>query len=336
MVGQLRSRRDFLRTTGAWGLMSIVPGISPLLFGRQGFAQAPPAAAEVTGAPVLFGAWEPGPLEAVDALERSVGRTLDIVHWYQGWGAEVQAFDQQRAMATVSRNALPLVTWEPWDYRQGREQPHFRLRNIQEGRFDPFLRTWARALREFGRPIWLRFAHEMNGRSYPWSVGINQNGAADYVAAWRQVVGIMREEGAANVSFVWSPIVPSYDSAPLAECFPGDDYVDVIGMDGYNAGTAADWGGWLSLTQVFGNLYDEVRALSNRPIIIAEVGCAEEGGDKTGWLAESFLRELPQRFPAVSAVVWFNERREADWRLDSTPSTLETARVVFSAAPFAS
>jgi len=335
-VGQKWSRRDILRMTGAWGLMSVVPGVSPLLFEWPGKESTPRSASPVTAAPVLFGAWEPGPPEAVDTLERSVGRPLDIVHWYQGWGAEVQAFDEERARATVRRNALPLVTWEPWDYRQGREQPHFRLSSIREGRFDPFLRTWARTLREFGRPIWLRFAHEMNAKSYPWSVGVNQNGAADYVAAWRHVVEIMREEGATNVSFVWSPVVPAADSTPLAECFPGDDYVDVIGMDGYNAGSAAEWGGWLSLSQVFGNLYDEIGRLSSRPIIIAEVGCAEEGGDKRKWLADSFQRELPQRFPAVSAVVWFNERREANWRLDSNQSTLQTARVVFSSPPFSS
>jgi len=175
----------------------------------------------------------------------------------------------------------------------------------------------------------------MNGKAYPWSVGVNGNLASDYVAAWRHVVNVIRDEGASDVSFVWSPLVPSPGSAPLADCFPGDDYVDLVGMDGYNAGTAADWGGWLTLTQVFGDLYDEVTRLSGRAVIIAETGCAEEGGSKSRWLMESFLHELPARFPAVTAVVWFNEQREANWRLDSHVSTLETARAVFTSGPFA-
>ena len=332
-MGQQRSRREFLRMMGAWGLMSVVPGVSPLLFEWRGMGLAPRATTPVTASPVLFGAWEPGPQEAVDALERSVGRPLDIVHWYQGWGAEVQAFDQQRAMATVRRNAMPLVTWEPWDYRQGTEQPYFRLRNIREGRFDPFLRTWARTLREFGRPIWLRFAHEMNGKSYPWSVGVNQNGAADYVAAWRHVVDIVREEGAA--------ISPScgHRSSRLPTLRRSLNASRVTTMSMSSA--------WTGITReapqigAAGSVSARYSAISTTksgifksgPIIIAEVGCAEEGGDKRKWLADSFLRELPQRFPAVSAVVWFNERREADWRLDSNQATLQTAPVVFSCRP---
>ena len=120
----------------------------------------------------------------------------------------------------------------------------------------------------------------------------------------------------------------------LAGCFPGDRFVDLVGMDGYNAGTAADWGGWLSFTDIFGDLYRRLRRLSTRPVIVCETGCAEQGGNKARWISRAFLEELPQRFPAVTAVVWFNEHREANWRLDSSPASLEAARVAFRSSRF--
>ena len=322
------SRRAVLGTLTAVGVASQSAG---------GLTEAAPSFASLPDASrrrVLFGAWEPGGDAEVHALERRLGRKLDVVHWYQGWGVEDSAFDLARARATASRGAIPMITWEPWDYRRGPIQPRFQLRHIASGRFDGYIRSWARSVREFGKPVWLRFAHEMNGRAYPWSVGVNQNRAGDYVRAWRHVVKIFRQVGADNATFIWCPVVPSPGSASLSRCFPGDRYVDLVGMDGYNAGTAADWGGWLGFSEVFGGLYQRVRRLSRRPVIIAETGCAEQGGSKPDWINHAFLRALPKHFPAVRAVVWYDEHREANWRLDSTPATLRTARNVFTSGVF--
>lgn len=337
-------------------LLNTLAGTSVLAVGGSGQAAAATAPASTRGAReaiqvirsapgartralqgrrVLFGAWEPGPANAIDALEKSLGRPTDIVHWYVGWGAEDSGLDVARARKVAERGSIPMITWEPWDYRQGGPiQPRFRLSRIAAGDFDPYIRDWARAARDFGEPILLRFAHEMNAKAYPWSVGVNNNKPRHYVAAWRRVVKIFRDEGADNVDFVWCPNVPSPGAPTLASCFPGDAYVDVVGMDGYNAGTAADWGGWLTFSEVFGGLYAGVRKISKRPVIVAETGCAEQGGSKPDWLANAFLKHLPDDFPAVRAVVWYNESREANWRLDSSTATMRRARNVFTSGQF--
>lgn len=273
-----------------------------------------------------LGAWDPGLVAGIAELEAALGRPLDIVHFFQGWGVEDNRFDAARAGEIVARGALPMVTWEPWDYRRGTDQPEFGLRRIAAGDHDDYIRQWGRDLREFGHEVLLRFAHEMNHSAYPWCVGVGGS-ARDYVRAWRRVVRLVRAEGATNARFVWCPLVPAPGSPDLRSAFPGDRFVDLVGMDGYNAGTAADWGGWLSFSEVFGPLYRSLRRLSDRPVVVCETGCAEEGGSKARWISRAFLEELPRDFPAVTAVVWFNEAREADWRLDSSPATLEAARV---------
>ena len=283
---------------------------------------------------VQFGAWVPGGAEAARVLEKELGRPLDIEHWYQGWGAEHNNFDIDRALQVSARGAIPLVTWEPWDYRAGLDQPEYALRHIADGQFDGYIRTTAQEMRDTGGIVWLRFAHEMNRPSYPWSIGVNGNTPGDYVKAWRHVVKIFRAERSSNVQFVWCPDRPNLESVNVRWCFPGDRYLSLVGMDGYNGGTALDWGGWLSFEDVFGPLYDSVRRISRRPIIIAETGSVEQGGDKPSWIHDGMTHDLPNKFSAVQAVVWFNEAREADWRLESSDGSMSTARQVFTSGAF--
>ena len=148
------------------------------------------------------------------------------------------------------------------------------------------------------------------------------------------MVKIFRQVGADNATFIWCPVVPSAGSASLSRCFPGDRYVDLVGMDGYNAGTAADWGGWLGFSEVFGGLYQRVRRLSRRPVIIAETGCAKQGGASRTRSTTRSSGRCRSASQAVRAVVWYDEHREANWRLDSTPATLRTARNVFTSGVF--
>jgi len=110
--------------------------------------------------------------------------------------------------------------------------------------------------------------HEFNGDWYPWGGTVNGNSPALFVEAWRRMVDIFHRHGADNVRFVWSPNnidVPA--SNRLESYYPGEAYVDVLAVDGYNwgAGTPA-YGGWKSFSEVFMPAYDRLRALGPQPI----------------------------------------------------------------------
>src|SRR5436853_485094 len=85
---------------------------------------------------------------------------------------------------------LDSLAWLPWVTTGGVGRPAYALRAIAAGEHDAYVREWARAAAAWGGPLYLRFAHEMNGDWYPWSVGVNGNTSADYQAAWRHVVDI--------------------------------------------------------------------------------------------------------------------------------------------------
>jgi len=59
--------------------------------------------------------------------------------------------------------------------------------------------------------------------------------------------------------------------------------------------------------------------------VIAEVGCAETGGDKAQWLRDSKVR-VTHDYSSLRAVVWFNVDKECDWRVDAATEILTAFR----------
>ncbi len=200
-----------------------------------------------------------------------VGKAPAIVMWYQDWAnGNATDLDPAKMSAVVSRGAMPMVTWEPWDHTESASQPAYALRAILAGHHDAYIRRWARDVAAWSQPMYLRFAHEVNGDWYPWSPGVNGNTSVEYVATWKHVVDIFRQEGATAVRWVWSPNVAYDSSTPFAEVYPGDAYVDWVGLDGYNWGTSQSWSSWTEFAEVFGASYDALAALTTKPMMITD------------------------------------------------------------------
>jgi endoglucanase len=60
--------------------------------------------------------------------------------------------------------------------------------------------------------------------------------------------------------------------------------------------------------------------------MIAEVASSEPGGSKAQWITDAYSNVIPNQFPQIKAVIWFNEAKEADWRVDSSASSLRSFR----------
>jgi hypothetical protein len=282
---------------------------------------APPS-----GTPRLrFGVATPGGPTAtaeLDAVTAIAGEAPTVVLSFADFTREL---DVRGLEAVTARGAVPLVTWEPWVAGAGVQQPAYALDRITAGDFDPYLRRWADGLRAFGRPVLLRFAHEMNGDWYPWAEGVNGNGPGDYVAAWHHVRGVVTGAGASNVSWVWSPNVPYTGSVPLPGLYPGAGAVDVVGLDGYNFGTSQSWSSWVRPDVLFGPGLAQLRQLApGVPVVISETASSELGGSKADWVRSLFSYLAVQ--PDVTAVVWFHFQKETDWRMDSSSASAAAVR----------
>ena len=271
---------------------------------------------------VYLGVHVPGwlqDLSLVTAFEAKAQKAVSIVMWYQGWGLTdgSQNFETSWMNAVRNHGSIPLVTWEPWLYTQGVNQSAYSLQNIINGNFDAYIRRWAQDSQAWGHPYFLRFAHEMNGNWNPWSEQVNGNRPGQYVLAWKHMHDIFRAQGATNVTWVWSPNVEYTGSIALRELYPGDDYVDWVGMDGYNWGTVSSHS-WQSFSQVFEQTYHDILALTSRPLMVAETASTELAGNKASWISDAFATQIPDNFPRIKAVIWFNENKETDWRIESS------------------
>jgi len=230
---------------------------------------------------------------------------------------------------------MPLVTWEPWRFGAGLDQPGYALREILDGRHDAYVRDWARAAAGWGKTFFLRFAHEMNGDWTTWSPRVGDNTNREFVAVWRRVHGIFRQEGATNVRWVWSPVAHSEEHTPYGRVYPGDAYVDWFGISGYNWGNTREWSRWQSFSGIFGASYKVIQGIAPRkPIMIPEVGCAEQGGDKAAWIRSAYLNEIPGRFPKIRAACWFHANKENDWRVNSSAASMEAYKRVAASGTY--
>ena len=281
--------------------------------------------AYISGAP-----WDPAKIDEFTTMVYGAsGMKPAVVMWYQDWAhSGIKEFDPRKMNAVVSRGAMPMVTWEPWDHTKGVNQPQFALKTITSGKHDRYIRQWARDAKAWGKPFYLRFGHEMNGNWNTWSPSVNGNKDGEYPAAWRRVHDIFRKEGVTNVRWVWSPNVENNDSTPFAKVYPGGAYVDWVGIDGYNWGTSQSWSSWQTIGEVFGPSYDKLAAMTGKRMMIAETASTEFGGEKGLWIDEGLLNAVPSRFPRVQAVIWFHENKETDWRVNSSQASLDAYKKV--------
>lgn len=267
---------------------------------------------------VALGAYIPGVAWApnrISGYARTVGQDPAIVSEYRQWNDA--AFLPHHLNGVWRRGAMPMITWEPFSY----EGHRYSLRAIARGRFDGYLRRSARSVRSFGHPVMVRFAHEMNGGWYPWGVKAEGNTARVYKRAWRHVVRTFRREGADNVLWIWCPNVNQSGNIPFAGQYPGDAWVDWVGLDGFNWGYG---GSSYSFREIFGRSYRVLRRISSKPMMVAETGTQRRG--KAHWIKQALNRQLPN-FGRIKALVWFNEwANGVDLRFDAPYSALQAFR----------
>ncbi|GAG81757.1 unnamed protein product [marine sediment metagenome] len=243
-------------------------------------------------------------MENLQSFQGMIGKKLAAVLWYVHWTEPFPATD---AGIVYANGSIPLITWEPWITRP-------------LGTYESYVREFLQAAKDWGKPLFLRFAHEMNGNWYPWDGFHNgeQSAPDKYKQAWLYIYNVREELGADNVNLVWCPNntnQPNVSWNEISQYYPGDQYVDWIGMDGYNWG----YGSWQRFDSVFSNIYQSLTSLTSKPIMIGEFASAENGGSKAGWIADAFSN-IKNNYPRVKLFCWFNINKERDWRINSSGS----------------
>jgi hypothetical protein len=259
---------------------------------------------------LLFGVHQPdGNLAQVVGMEQKLGFPFALVSFNVSWGEGAEhRFPSQANDAIEARGSVPMITWEPWvmnfqstarNQLPPRAEREYRsLAAIGRGDYDFYIHAWAADAARYGKPILLRFAHQMNDPyRHPWGPQ-NGNRPEDFVAAWRYLHNLFQRANAHNVLWVWSPTI----SIPWFEYyFPGAEYVDWIGVEGLNHGTAETWSRWWTFHQILEKPYGTLAAMQ-KPIMITEFATRGAGGDPAEWYRQAFT-QLEQSYTRVRALV---------------------------------
>lgn len=270
-------------------------------------------------------------IKAVNEIERSHNIDFDIISLYLAWNdASIEDFPNELMNSIYEKNSIPMITWEPWastlsgnDSLQELQNEQKVFKHIANGRFDNYIRQFAKTLKSQEKPVFLRFAHEFDNPQYPWSAAGN-NTPEEFKTAWKHVHKIFKEEGAHQVIFVWNPWKPE----TMQEYYPGDNYVDWVGL------TLLDYSPLENVNEYsFNELYepfkDKLYWFTRKPVMLAEFGSLQKGEQQQKWLS-SALSAINTKHEEVAAIVFFNsavdqnipsntpsEQQQLDWSLAS-------------------
>src|SRR5262249_10801489 len=152
------------------------------------------------------------------------------------------------------------------------------------------------------------------------------------VKAWKHIWTLFHNVGATNAKMLWSPAQPCSCRPDL---YPGDAYVDYVGFTAYN--WANEDHVWRGMGPIVRDKMKYVEKLTNKPVIVPELGSNDNGGDKALWITEGY-QKIYRRYPQIKAIVYFNvDMRIAgqpDWRLQIPKSAMHAYKKVLTESQF--
>lgn len=282
---------------------------------------------------VYFGnqGWE---MDEVRNMEAWQGKRHAVVNLFTDWCDRSKTMDnlfkQQLPKVWASGN-VPVISWELYLCARSTTPTDVEARAAR-GEYDTYVAAWADRLKVFvagpdgslgtgdDRRVYIRLAHEMNGNWYPWSAAVGGDSPAHHALLWQRVRGIFWAKGmdARTVQWIWAVNHEDVGGVPAEAFFPGEEFVDWIGIDGYNWGASQPWSSWRTPQEVFGPMVARLRILSRRPLALTETASSSTraGGvdvaAKSGWITE-FFGYVAEAAVDARMVVWFNEDKETDW-----------------------
>jgi mannan endo-1,4-beta-mannosidase len=239
------------------------------------------------------------PFEAVVA---TTGVHPNVALYYSGWR---EKFQSAFAIHVADHGGIPFIQIDPVGAS---------FAAISAGAYDTYLETFATAVASYGAKthsgVIIGFGHEMNGQWFPW--GYRHLSPALFIAAWRHIVNVFRQQGADDVAWLWTVNIIAKPSIPSpTPWWPGGAYVTWIGIDGYYY--KRSW----TFASLFGPTIKAVHALTLDPILISETGASPAVGQP---------RKIANLFAGIRnygllGFVWFDSYHKEDWRI-TTPAAI--------------
>lgn len=247
-------------------------------------------------------------LSEIEYIENAQNIDFNIISFYLGWNTEsTENFPHDLMSGTYDRRAIPMITWEPWasalplneNYEELKEEKKV-LKHIAQGVYDDYIREFIQILKSYDQPVFLRFAHEFDNPQYPWSQ-VGENTPREFIEAWIHVHEIAKAEDAGKIVFVWNP----WSIEGMSQYYPGDEYVDWIGITLLNYDSLNREGNQYSFKELFQPISEKLNSFTRKPIMLTEFGSLNLNNNQEEWIKDA-TTSIKEDFYEISAVVIFN------------------------------
>lgn len=251
--------------------------------------------------------------DSMDKFESLVGKNPQMQAVFAHWGND--DFPSFYSSLIRDKGRTMVLFWEAIDYsRDPFSQDEYSFDSVIKGDMDSYFTKFAAESKEYKGDIILIPYSEFNGNWFPWGVSVKGNTPQKFIEAWIHIRKIFKD--VPNVKFAWVPNNdPSSDISinNIDYSYPGSQYVDIVGLDGFNADP------WETFDQMMGSELNHLKKY-NKPIYIFSMGVKEDSR-KASWITDTFTVQL-YKYPEVKGWIWFNENKENDWRVNSDQDSL--------------
>lgn len=207
--------------------------------------------------------------------------------------------------------------------------------DILNGEFDPFIDSFIKDIKTVKTPVLLRFCNEMNGDWCMYSSYHTSKDTELFIKMYQYLYEKFREADALQYTiWVWNPnekSLPAFQWNASELYYPGDMYVDIIGMTGYNTGTYYPGETWRSFDEIYEKPYEWTIKNFDKPIMITEFSSSSTGGEKEAWIEDMF-RSIGGYDKIKVAIWWSGMDLDAEgniarnYRIDERPQILTIFR----------
>lgn len=278
--------------------------------------------------PLRWGIFQPEAPEVMyhlQKIENSLGYRFPFVVRYQQLGDDVPLLGLNLAYADKKYVELTMQTFY---YNKDNFSVMY---DILDGKYDEYLRQYAKDLKQFSHPVLFRLNNEMNGDWCWYSSFHTAKDTEIYKAVWHYLHNLFEQEGVDNVLWVWNPhdrSFPKFSWNNYLAYYPGDDVVDIVGITGYNTGNYFPGETWREFIDIYLPIYQQYTNVFNKPLMITEFGANSYGGNKVEWIKRMF-KEIKQ-FDRIKVAIWWsgvdwdsNGRAGRIYRLDENDATMQ-------------
>ena len=215
-------------------------------------------------------------------------KKLGVVHFFQPFSVDGSSNNKQypsvdKINKVIEEGYIPMITLEDHFPNANPDMKQPNLYSIVEGHFDSFFADWAKQIKQVKGTVLLRILHEFNGDWYPWCIANNDKNPQLLVKAFKHIHDIFKAQQVTNVKFIWCPNSMSFPQEKwnfIMDAYPGDEYVDFVGLDIYNgAGKSMIWRSFRK--EGIENYFILTQRLANKPLFICETASRERNATES-------------------------------------------------------